>query len=149
MDTPLRLTASLEDAIFRLGQPIPVRLELINVSSEPVWINKRMSVGYEDGFTRELFFCIYDASTGNIIPAPENERVDAHRLPPTREDFRLLGSGEACDTVIDVYFWHRFARSGSYRIVFTYDNQYDGHEFGLRAFTGSIESNPLLITIES
>ncbi len=108
-----------------------------------------MGVGYEDGFARELFFRVYDASTGNIIPPPENERVDAHRMPPTQEDFVPLGPGEACDAGVDVYFWHRFTHSGSYRIVFTYDNQYDGHEFGLRAFAGSIESNSLLITLES
>jgi len=107
-----------------------------------------MAPGYRTGFNREIFFDVYDSSTGELIPAPENERVDVHRMPPSRVDFQTLAPGDSVESVLDAHFWHRFSQPGTYRIVFTYENTHDGREFGLEPFTGSIVSDPHVITSE-
>jgi len=145
---PLKLTALCDKSSFRLGSSILVQVKLSNASAHPIWINKRMGVGYEDSMVREIFFTVYDASTGRVIPAPEDERVDAHRLPPSRGDFQQLGPGDAADVVVDLSYWYRFKLAGNYQIIFTYDNHYDGGEFGVKAFKGKVTSNPVDVTLD-
>jgi hypothetical protein len=144
---PLILLARTEATSFGVGAPIPVAVTLRNVSSDPIWVNARLGAGYEDGMFRELYFTVIDASTGATLPVPETARVDAHRLPPTRDDFRELAAGEEVTTSVDLAFWYPFQTPGAYRIVFTYENDDDGQAFGLDAFTGATSAEPLEITI--
>ena len=144
----LNLTVASAGSSFSLGSSIPVEVKLTNVSSDSVWINKRLGVGYEDSSIRELFFTVYDSFTREIIPAPETERVDVHRMPPARVDFDLLAPGASVGVAVDLSYWHRFGENGHYEIVFTYQNEYDGHEFELKAFTVELVSNPLTITVQ-
>jgi hypothetical protein len=147
MDTPpLVLLASTEGGPFRAGSPIPVTVTLRNVSSNPVWVNQRLGVGYEDGLFRELFFTVIDASTGQVLPVPDAARVDVHRMSPAREDFRELAPGEEVSASVDLAFWYPF-QQGDYRVVFTYVNEDAGQAFGIGAFTGTITAEPLELTI--
>jgi hypothetical protein len=147
MDTPpLVLLASTEGGPFRAGSPIPVTVTLRNVSSRPIWVNQRLGVGYEDGLFRELYFSVIDASTGQVLPVPDTARVDVHRMPPVREDFRELAPGEEISAAVDLAFWYPF-QQGDYRVVFTYENEDAGQAFGIDAFTGTITAEPLELTI--
>jgi hypothetical protein len=144
---PLILLARAEGKPFRQNSPVPVEVTLSNVSADPIWVNARLGVGYEDGLFRELHFTVFDASSGDILPVPDTARVDVHRLPPTRDDFRELAPGGEVETSVDLAFWYPFQRSGDYRVVLTYENEDDGHAFGIDAFTGIIQADPLEIAI--
>jgi hypothetical protein len=141
--SPLALAVQSEAASFRLGSPIPVRVTLRNVSSQPVWVNQRLGMGYEDDLIRELYFTVFDASSGQVLPVPDTARVDAHRLPPTRDDFRQLEPGGEVVVNTDLAFWYPFERPGPYRVVVSYENRDDGQAFGLRAFTGRVDADPI------
>ena len=106
-------------------------------------------MGYEDDIIRELYFTVYDASTGRLLPVLDTERVDVHRLPPTRQDFQQLEPSETVAVAVDLAHWYAFKNAGSYRIVFSYDNQFDGQEFGFQAFTGRVVSDSIEITLNS
>jgi hypothetical protein len=148
MDTPpLLLLARAEGGTFRTGSPIPVEVTLRNVSSRPIWVNARLGVGYEDGLSRELFFTVIDASSGRVLPVPDTARVDVHRMPPARTDFRELAPGEAVGATVDLAFWYPFQRPGDYRVVVTYENDDDGRRFGLDAFTGAVAADPLELAV--
>lgn len=148
MNTPLlALKAQCEFDRTALGDPLPVTVILSSVAPEPLWVNARMGMGYENGMFRELYCTIYDDVTGDLIPVSDSERVDVHRLYPKREDFRQLEPAEQVSVTVDVAFWHPIKRAGCYRFVFSYDNQYDGSEFGFRAFTGIIQAEPVVVTI--
>jgi hypothetical protein len=148
MDTqPLNFIARTETASFGLGSPIPVEVTLRNGSSHPIWVNTRLGVGYQDGMFREVYFTVFDAASGQILPVPDTARVDAHRLPPARDDFRELAPGEEVRNSIDLAYWYPFQRPASYRIVMTYENDDAGQAFGLTAFTGAVSAEPIEITV--
>jgi hypothetical protein len=146
MKSPLSLSAVSEQSEYPIGSVIAYTVRLHNVSDAPVWVNRRMGVGYEDGFERELYFEVFDES-GTLVPAPENARVDVHRMPPTRDDFTQLDPGGMAEATVQVSFWQPFKASGAFQIVFTYENLQDGSEFGMRAFTGIVSAPPVFLKI--
>jgi hypothetical protein len=147
MTSPLKLTATSKRAENPRVGPIPVQLTLRNTSLSPAWVNRRMGVGYEDSLVREIYFTVY-AADGTPLPVPNDARADAHRMPPQREDFALLESGAAATAVVDVALWYPFREGGLYRIVFTYENRWDGGEFGVEAVTGKVSAVPLSLTMK-
>jgi hypothetical protein len=146
MDVPLTLTASTAGDHFGVGAPIPVRLALTNQSSESVWVNGRLGVGYPDGLCREIFFTVRDDS-GQVRPVPDAARVDAHRLPPRRLDFVLLGPRQAVTGELDLALWCPFEQPGSFSVEFHYQNSDDGAAFGLAAFTGRVDAESIRLRI--
>lgn len=145
---PLVFTATPVDSVAKLGMSVTVQVALRSAATEPIWVNKRMGMGYEDSLIRELFCTIRDESTGRPLPVSEDERVDAHRLPPTRKDFEQLRPGEEVTAVVNLATWHPFRQPGVYRVELIYENQFDGHEFGLQAFTGAVRAEPVTIKLE-
>jgi hypothetical protein len=127
--------------------PMPLVVALRNASPTPIWVNARMGMGYEDGLVRELYFTVYDAE-GTLLPVPDGARVDVHRLPPRRQDFMELAAGGAVETTVDASFWYPFPHSGRFSIVFTYENRWAGHEFGVEAFTGTVSAPALSVAVE-
>jgi hypothetical protein len=96
---------------------------------------------------RELFFTVY-ASDGRVLPVLDEVRVDAHRMPPRKEDFRELAPGSTVTAVVDLNRWYRFSAPGMYRVVITYENTWDLSEGGVTAWTGRVDSSPLPLLIE-
>lgn len=146
MDAPLTLTATTAGDSFGVGAPIPVRLALTNRSAQPVRVNRRFGVGYPDGLYREIFFTVRDES-GRVLPVPDAARVDAHRLPPNRLDFALLGPEDAATGELDLGLWYPFEQPGSFFVQFHYENSDAGTDFGLDAFTGRIDSDPIRLRV--
>ena len=147
MASPLTLSATSDRTTYPRVGPIPLQVTLRNTSLSPIWVNRRMSVGYEDGLMREIYFTVYDADD-TLLPVPDEARVDAHRMPPQREDFARLDGGAAVAVSVDVALWYPFRKAGLYRIIFIYENRWDGRGFGVEAFTGKVSAAPLFITIE-
>ena len=144
---PLTLTATSEGTVNPRVGPIPLKLTLSNISLSPLWVNQRMGVGYADSLVREIYFAVY-APDGTLLPEPDETKVDVHRMPPEKENFALLGPGEAVATFVDLALWYHFREVGRHQIVFTYENHWDGRKFGVEAFTGKAVAPPLSVTIE-
>jgi hypothetical protein len=142
----LLLTATTERRSVALGAQIPVQLVLANPSDAPVWVNRRMGLGYEDGIEREIYFHVLNES-GEVLPIPDEARVDAHRSPLRQSDFQLLTPGEQVTTDVNLALWYPFTKPGRYRVLFCYENTTDGRVFGVEAFTGRITADALAIEI--
>jgi hypothetical protein len=145
--SPLTLTARADATTFRRGASIPIVLTLANTSTTPLWVNRRIGVGYQDSLFREVYFTVTDAVTGAVVPVADKDRADAHRLPPSRADFAELAPGAMRSERIDLAIWFRFPRAGRYRVAFTYHNDADGAEHELRAFTGVVAAAPIELAI--
>lgn len=145
MNAALTLTATTVAGAFPVGAPIPVRLALTNRSPAPVRLNRRFGVGYPDGFYREIFFTVRDPA-GRELPVPDGLRVDAHRLPPGKDDFKLLEPGQTVTGEIDLALWYPF-EAGDYSVELHYQNTDDGAAFGFDAFTGRIDAEALRLRI--
>jgi hypothetical protein len=147
MNTPLTLTVTSERPSYSRGAPIPLTVTLRNISTAGVWVNGRMGVGYEDSPVRELYFTVYTAD-GQVLPVPDESRTDVHRMPPRKDDFRHLEPRQSIATVVDLSMWYPFPGAGRYRIVFIYENIWDGKQFGVDAWTGRVSSEPVSLVVE-
>jgi hypothetical protein len=147
MNILLTLMVTSERTSYSRGAPIPLTVTLRNISTVGVWVNGRMGVGYEDNPVRELYFTVYTAD-GQVLPVPDEARTDVHRMPPRKDDFRYLEPGQSIATVVDLSIWYPFPGAGRYRIVFTYENVWDGKQFGVDAWTGRVSSEPVSLVVE-
>lgn len=90
----LLLTLIVPERPVAVGDPVPVALELRNVSDQPVWIT-----GVLDGSEEGIRYPHYRPSvtregvTVAAPPPPEDPLVSPLRVA----DFRLLRPGESCD----------------------------------------------------
>lgn len=146
MNAPLALTASPAGHVLPVGGPVPVRLSLANRSHIPVQVNRRLAVGYADGLYREIFFTVRDRA-GRLLPVPDEARVDAHQLPPVRDNFQLLNPGDEVTSGVDLALWYPFEQANEYLVTMHYENSDDGSAFGISAFTGRLDSEDLHLRI--
>jgi hypothetical protein len=142
----LTLTATATGGSFAAGAAIPVRLRLVNSSPTPVQVNGRLGVGYEDEPDREIFFTVRDRH-GRVLPVPDEVRVDAHRRPPGRNDFRSLNPGQGVTGEVNLALWYPFERPDDYLVTLHYENTDDGAAFGIDAVTGRFDSEALRLRI--
>ena len=143
---PLALAVRSEPSTIPVGAPIHVELTLTNVGSAPVWINRRMSVGYPDDILREIYIIAHDAG-GALVKVSDIERVDAHRSSPTRNDFVELAPKQSFRADVDLTLWFPTRLPGRYSVTVTYANDDAGAAFGLQAFTGAVTTAPFDLTL--
>ena len=65
IDPNLSLEIDLPAGEARLDRPYPITVRLTNYSTEPVWVNKRLAVGYREHLAREIFADLLDSETGD------------------------------------------------------------------------------------
>ncbi len=107
-------------------------LVIFKSKNKDLFFNKRLIVGYE------LVFDIRKPSGKNI-----DLKYDLYVGSPDKNDFILLEDGKKFSVVIDLADDYTLDEKGIYTVKAVYKNQYDGKEFGLKAWTGKIESNIL------
>lgn len=147
MEAQLSLTVAGERTTYPRAGPIQLTATLRNLGDAAVVVNGRMGVGYADNPVRELYFTVFSVE-GEALPVPDNARADVHRLPPQADDFRTLGPGQAVTAAVELTLWYPFPRPGRYTVVFTYENSWDGAAFGLSAWVGSVDAEPVLLVVD-
>ena len=90
------------------GRRSPSRLT--NAGPKPVLINRRMSPGYQESISREIYFDL-DAEYG---------RRKYDRDISDDSDYAPLDPDATVSTTIDLLHWYRITEPGSYRIVGCY-----------------------------
>lgn len=92
----LMLTLIVTDSSVQVGQPIPISIELRNVSDRPVWVTYVLD-GSEEGVRYPHFLAevTRDGSTVAEPPPAEDPLFSPLRL----EDFHLLQPGETFDPI--------------------------------------------------
>lgn len=108
----LILTLIVSDAPVSVGQPIPVAIELRNVSDRPVWVTYVLD-GSEEGARYPHFLPEVSRDGVTIAEPPAGE--DPFVSPLRKVDFRLLQPGESFDPI-------RPADTAGYVPLFTFLN---------------------------
>lgn len=129
----LKLLISTDKSVHQSGESITVVITLMNPSTTPVTVNKRLRV-QQPG----LYVEIHD-DLGNLVrwlPPPPP--------PPLRkDDFVVMGAGQeiTAQTVQLERHLTNELETGRYSIRATYRNDDAGTRFGLQAWTGEVVSN--------
>ena len=106
----LRLDLDLPPGPLHRSVGADVTVRLMNLGSGPVLVNQRMSPGYSDSISREIYFDL-DAAYG---------RRKYDRDLPGPADYGLLRPGETISTTIDLLAWYRNIEPGTYRLTCNY-----------------------------
>jgi hypothetical protein len=140
INVPLELSIQTNSDVYHTGEPIDVTITLKNTSDAPVTVVNRLDFPHP-----ELRMKITDANGHRLTWLPP--------IPPRplgKEDFTKVSADEAIASTTRDIGKHLSDRPqpGTYSVVTTYTNEHPGKEFGLHAWTGSIISNTVVLTIE-
>ena len=145
--TPVILTTTSERHSIARDSDALVTVTLTNMSPDPLWVNKRMGLGYADDAERELCATIR-AADGSIVLVPKSERADVHRMPLEHADFVKLAGGDSTTMTVNLAIWHPFRQPGRFQVVFIYENRTHGKAFDVEAFVGKVRADPLWLEVE-
>jgi hypothetical protein len=128
---------------YAAGRPVPVTVQITNESKRPVLLNKRLLVNHEisDG---ELFFVV-ESEQGNDYRHGFQALVTPRDLDD--EDFVAVSPGDSISKTVDLADRYALKEKGFYTLTVTYRNEHEWSKDGLRAWKGSVRSNPARIRV--
>ena len=134
----LRIELDLPPGPLRRSEGAIVTVRVTNIDSRPVLVNRRMSPGYRDSISREIFFDI-DTAYG---------RRKYDRDLPGPADYGLLEAGETISAAIDVLAWYRNIEPGTYRLTCHYQADEPATHPPKTIVDGVVSSGPAEVTVE-
>ncbi len=141
----LRLVVTPQVPTVARGQPVRVTVRIENLGSHSVVVNCAFRINDEQvvPLAGDLFFKI-EGPGGHRFPLKFLIRARGVQ----RADFVELALGGACDSrPIDLSEYYGVTEPGRYRIVAGYRSDRTGSEFGTRAVTGSLPSEPIDVEV--
>ena len=133
----LHLDLELPAGPLRRSEGAAVTVRLTNVGSRSVLVNRRMSPGYLDSVSREVYFEL-DADYG---------RRKYDRDLPGPADYALLEPGETISVAIDVLAWYRNIEPGRYRLRCHYQADEPAADPPDGVAPGVVSSGPVDVTV--
>ena len=135
----LRLELATIKPKYSLDEPVEVRVHLYNLGDEPVHVNGRLAAS--PGTSGEITFDL-NGPSGKI---PFSARVNVGK--PEAGDFVILApfTGVSRQDELSIYF--PFEEPGKYILKARYSNKWDGKDFGVKAWTGSLESTQVTFEV--
>jgi len=112
----LKVSVQLPNAV-EFGQHCEINVEIVNVSNSLVVVNKRLSVGYRESLSRELFVSIFATDSDNEAGI---QKVLYERPFSTRMDFIQIKPGEKIAAKFNLFDWYEIPKSGIYNLVVCY-----------------------------
>lgn len=106
----LRLDLQVPPGPLRRSDGAVVTVRLTNTGSKPALINRRMSPGYLDSISREVYF---DLDTHYGLRKYDRDL-------PGPADYGRLDPGETLNANIDVLAWYRNIEPGNYHLTCHY-----------------------------
>lgn len=134
----LKLKIKTKKKIFSTGEPIKITFILENICDRPLIINQRFAYIGPD-----IYFYLRDESGKDLKWLPPVP------LPPIKRNlFRILKSNQQIskETTNLKFSLHSKLLPGTYTIAATYKNSL-GSELDIQAWTGEVNSNPILFEI--
>jgi hypothetical protein len=112
----LEIKFNIPDKI-RDGQPCEIVVEVKNISSSETIVNKRLSVGYQNSLSRELYIIIcHEGLTENV----GIQKVLYERSFSSHEDYVKLLPGKKISTKFNLFDWYEFPKAGNYTLQVCY-----------------------------
>lgn len=141
----LKLEATLEKDIVRLGEPCQIWIRLSSKGEKAQLVNRRMAIGYRDSVSREIFAEIIDFDTGK--PA-RIDLADYNRDFSPVSDYVYLDPGQTISTSFDLLEWYPPVYEGTYKLVVYYQaNEPLASAAPPNVVSGIYESNQLILVV--
>jgi hypothetical protein len=144
MDRPLDIKVQLPSEPIYPGAPCPVEVTIVNQAVEPVMVNRRLAIGYQDSLARELFIELRDPKTDS--PAPVLE-VDYQRDFSPSSDYGYLPPGEKVSVSFDLFEWSEPVNPGTYLLVVHYQADEPLADPPLEILHGVYASKPIILKV--
>jgi hypothetical protein len=118
--------------------PCWIEVTLTNQSSDPVLINRRLSVGYRNSTDRELFVEVFRRGTDDLV---SKQALLYQRDPPRQEDYVSLDPGKSISATFDLFEWYELPGPGDYDLVVSYSGDESLRNQPAGLLTGTYSSN--------
>lgn len=128
----------------RLSSPCLVEVQVTNKSAQPVLLNKRLSVGYRDSQSRELYFEIFGKGSTEDV----GKRKLLYERPfASPEDYVWVEPEQSVAANFDLFEWYSLPSIGEYELVAYYqgDEKLAPKPTGL--LTGTYCSERIALTV--
>jgi hypothetical protein len=119
---------------YSVGEPIVIGVSLFNSGEEMITVNARMAVSR--GTPGEITIDV-TGPTGKKIPF--SARVNVGK--PDAKYFLNVAPSGSVGREIELNGYYALQQKGTYVLKAHYTNKWDGQEFGVDAWTGSLESS--------
>lgn len=128
----------------RLSGPCMVEVRITNESHQPVIVNKRLAVGYENSLSRELFFAVFEKGSSDIV---SREGLLYERPASSAEDYIQVAPEQSIAISFNLFEWYTLRSPGEYEVVAYYqaDESLAQRPAELLAGTHSSERVPLAV----
>lgn len=117
MHPPLTVETMLVNPPAQMGKPLFVRVAIKNTGNKPETVNARLSVGYENSLSREIFIRM---SASPISDDKIYYEADINRDFSRQEDYIQIQPGESIYNVINVFECYQPTKPGKYEIAICY-----------------------------
>jgi hypothetical protein len=101
----------------RLSGPCMIEVRITNESPQSVLLNKRLSVGYKDSLSRELFIEVFEKGSNEVV---SNEALLYERAFSSPDDYVRVEPEQSISTSFNLFEWYRLRSPGEYEIVVHY-----------------------------
>lgn len=117
MHPPLTVETILIDPPARMDKPLYIRVTLKNTGKKTETVNARLSLGYENSLSREIFVRM------NALPISQDRifyETDINRDFSGPEDYVQIEPGQSISSIINLFECYRPTKPGKYEIVVCY-----------------------------
>lgn len=139
-DSELSLFAATSKSMYHVGEPVSYMLLLRNVSDNPIVVNTRLLLNYDETFPHEILLNVIGPDGGEKELIPIIRATD-----PVDTDFGELEAGSFFMKELYLNELFDLTTPGTYSIEAVYENYTVPR--GLDPWTGTLHSNPVTITI--
>ena len=115
-DASLMVIVNMPDQILQ-GQACEIKVDIRNVSTSAVIVNKRLSVGYQNSLSRELYLTIFKKGTSVKVG---QQKVLYERNFSPESDFVWLLPQQQTSTHFNLFNWYEMLPEGIYSIRVCY-----------------------------
>jgi len=101
----------------RLSGPCMIEVRITNKSHQSVVLNRRLSVGYKNSLSRELFIEVYEKGSNEVV---SNEALLYERALSSPDDYVRVEPEQSIGTSFNLFEWYTLRSPGQYELVVYY-----------------------------
>jgi hypothetical protein len=117
----LQIDVSLTQPV-RLSAPCMIEVRITNKSHQSVVLNKRLSVGYKDSLSRELFIEVFEKGSNEVVA---HEALLYERDLSSPDDYVRVEPEQSIATSFNLFEWYALRSPGEYELVVYYQADED------------------------
>jgi hypothetical protein len=101
----------------RLSGPCMIEVRITNKSHQSVVLNRRLSVGYKNSLSRELFIEVFEEGSNEVV---SREGLLYERAFSSPDDYVRVEPEQSIGTSFNLFEWYTLRSPGQYELVVYY-----------------------------